>query len=73
MFIKQVSSYCIDRYGRCIKRTTNFGKFKDTSIAIESDSYKGTVLSKQIVAWTDTWQKIVNKVRNKDGKFERIG
>lgn len=72
MFIKQISSYYIDRWGRCMKRTTTFGKYKDNSIAIETDFFKGNPMTKQFIIWNDKFQKIVNKVRTDKG-FERIG
>lgn len=70
MFIKSISSYYIDKCGKTIKRTTNYGKYKDVSIAIESDSYKDKVITKQYILWTDNWQRIVNKMRNATGKFK---
>lgn len=73
MFIKEISSYSVDNIGRVIQRTTKYGKFHDTHIAIDNYNYKGTTIQKRFVAWGDTWQKILNKVRNKQGKFERIG
>lgn len=73
MFINRVSSYFMDDCRRTIQRVTTCGKFKDTSIVVDNYNYKGTTIEKRIVAWGDNWQKIVNKIRNKDGKFERIG
>lgn len=73
MFINRVESYFIDNCRRTIHRVTTYGKHKNISFVVDNYNYKGTTIEKRIVAFTDTWQKIVNKIRNKDGKFERIG
>lgn len=73
MFVKSISSYSVDNIGRTIQRVTTYGKYKDTHIAIDNYLYKGNIIEKRFVAWGDTWQKIVNKIKNKNGKFERIG
>lgn len=73
MFINRVESYFIDNCRRTINRVTTYGKHKDTSIVIDNFNYKGKTLEKRFVAWTDNWQVIRNKIRGKNGKFERIG
>lgn len=72
MFINRVESYFIDNCRRTIQRVTTYGKHKDVSFAVDNYNYKGTTIEKRFVAWSDTCQKIVSKVRNKNGKFERI-
>ena len=73
MFINKLESYFIDNCRRTINRVTTYGKHKDTSIVIDNFKYKGNTIEKRFVLFGDTWQKIVNKIRNKDGKFERLG
>lgn len=73
MFINRVESYFVDNCRRTMQRVTTYGKHKDVSFAIDNYNYKGKTLEKRFVAWTDNWQLIRNKVRNKDGKFEVIG
>lgn len=74
MFVKSISNNFIDNYGRVFKRITDCGKFKDMHITIDSYAYKGKqVFEKRYVIWNDKFQKIVNKIRKPDGKFERIG
>lgn len=73
MFIKSVQSCSVDSIGRTIQRVTTYGKHKNTHFAVDNWNYKGNTIQKRIVAWGDNWQKIVNKIRNKNGKFERIG
>lgn len=73
MFINRVESYFVDGCRRAMKRVTTYGKYKDTNIVIDNYNYKGKTIGKRFVAWGDTWQKIVNKVRGKDGKFKSLG
>lgn len=72
MFINRVESYFIDNCRRTIQRVTTYGKHKDTHFVVDNFNYKGKTLEKRFVAWTDNWQVIRNKTRNKDGKFERM-
>lgn len=62
----------MDRIGRVIQRKTTYGKYKDTSIAIDEYIHKGTTIQKRYVTWGETWQRIVNKVRGKDGKMRNL-
>lgn len=73
MFINRVESYFIDNSRRTINRVTTYGKHKDVSFVIDNFNYKGKTIEKRFVVWGNTWQKIVNKVRGKNDKFERIG
>ena len=74
MLVKSISCNLVDNFGRVFNRTTNYGKYKNYHIAIESDRYKGkNVLQKTFVIWNDNMQKIVNKCRKENEKFERIG
>lgn len=73
MFINRVESYFVDNCRRTINRVTTYGKYKDTNIVIENFNYKGNTIQKKFTLFGDTWQKIVNKVRGKNGKFERLG
>ena len=72
MLINNVSSNTIDSIGRVMKRETTYGKYKGYNIAIDNYRYKGNILQKRFVIWTDTMQKIINKYRGRNN-FERIG
>lgn len=72
MLINRIESNFVDRFGRVMRRITTYGKYNGTSIAIDNLEYKGKTFAKHFVAWTDDWQLIRNKVRNKDGRFERV-
>lgn len=70
MFIKSITT----NWAKGITRTTNFGKFKNFYITVDSFKDKnGIVSEKRFVIWNDKMQKIANKFRRKDGSFERIG
>lgn len=73
MFIKSISSELPIRMGKTIKRITNYGKYKNYHIAIETDYKDNKIISKQFIIWNDIMQKIVNKFKNEQGKFNRIG
>lgn len=74
MFINEVTSHFVDNWGRVMKRTTTYGKYKNYHIAIDNYRYKGdNILQKRFVIWNDKMQKIVNYFRKEDGGFKRIG
>lgn len=79
MFIKQIQSNFDYVYnGSFIKqgvRKLTYGKLANgTSIGIDNYYKDGKIVEKRYVLWTDTWQKIINKVRKQNDKgFERIG
>lgn len=74
MFIKQLSSNIVDDWGRVMRRTTTYGKYKGYNIAVDNYRYRGNnILQKRFVIWNDKMQKIVNYFRKEDGGFERIG
>lgn len=73
MLINHVTSNIVDGCGRVLRRTTLYGQRGNIHYAMDSYKFKGTTIMKRYVAWGDTWQRIVNKQRNIEGKFERIG
>lgn len=56
-------------------RTTLYGKLPNKdSITVDNYIRDGKTVEKRYVIFNDYMQKIINKVRKKDGKgFERIG
>lgn len=58
--------------GKKAKVVTELGKFKGKNITIRKEVENGIVTEKQFMFSDDNSQKIINKVRNKQGKFERI-
>lgn len=74
MLVNHVTSNVVDSWGRVLRRTTLYGKYKGDSIVVDAYKYKGgKTLFKRFVIWGDSFQKIVNKERTREGKFERIG
>lgn len=73
MLINRIESYFVDGCRRTMQRVTTYGKHKGIHFAIDNYNYKGKTLEKRFVAWSDNWQIIRNKIRGKNGKFERIG
>lgn len=74
MFVKAISSNIVDNWGRVMKRTTTYGKYKNYHIAIDNYRYKGdNLLQKRFVIWNENMQKIVNKFRKEDKGFYRFG
>lgn len=74
MLIKSITTEFTEKWGKKITRTLNYGQYKNYHITV--DNFKdsnGRIESKRFVIWNNTMQKIVNKFRNKDGKFDRFG
>lgn len=79
MFIKEIKTnfdYIYkDSFIKQGVRKLTYGKLSNgTSIGIDNYYKDGKIVEKRYVIFNDYMQKIVNKVRKKDGKgFERIG
>lgn len=73
MFIKEISSFIVDGWGRVLKHKQTFGTFKNYQIGIEENIYKGKTLSKTFLIWNQEMEKLVKKRRLETGKFEVVG
>lgn len=79
MFIKQIQTNFtyFDKFGLKKQgiRTTLYGKLSNKdSITVDSYIRDGRIVEKRYVIFNKYMQKIINKVRRRNGKgFERIG
>lgn len=73
MFIKEISSFIVDGWGRVIKHQQTFGIYKNYQIGIENNIYKGKTLSKTFLIWNENMEKLIKKRKTETGKFETIG
>lgn len=72
MFVKSISSYSVDRFGKACKIVTDYGKFKQYNIAIEHTYIGEAEQEKLYIVW-DKWMQMIVPKAKKNGKFERIG
>ena len=73
MYINTIKSTLRNVWGRPVQVVSEVGKYRDYNFVIRKEIENGLVQEKQFVFWDDRTQKIINKVRNKDGKFDRLG
>ena len=73
MFIREISSFVADSWGRVLKQRQTYGVFKNYHIGIEESIYKGKTLSKTFLIWNENMERLVKKRRNENGKFEIVG
>ena len=78
MFINSISSnlggyFLGGKWQPSIRVVTDFGKFRGNSIAIRKEIQNGIVREKQFILWNEKSQNIINKIRNSEGKFDRLG